>query len=107
LSRSDDLFELARVMRDIDLVISVDSMPAHLAGALGVPVWNLLQKDADWRWMSGRDTSPWYPTMRLFRQERQHEWEPVISRIQAELETLSIGGNSMKVRWDKPAWTRG
>jgi hypothetical protein len=95
LSGPDDVFEVARIMCDLDLLISVDSMPAHLAGALGVPVWNLLQKDADWRWMRGRDTSPWYPTMRLFRQERQHEWEPVISRIQAELETLNIKAISL------------
>ena len=56
-------------------MISVDSMPAHLAGALGVPVWNLLQAKADWRWMNDREDSPWYPTMRLFRQEQEGDWE--------------------------------
>jgi ADP-heptose:LPS heptosyltransferase len=82
---SDDVFEAARAVRALDLLISVDSMPAHLAGALGVPVWNLLQKDADWRWMNARLDSPWYPTMRLLRQERQGEWEAVIGRVSAEL----------------------
>ena len=78
-------------MRALDLVISVDSMPAHLAGALGVPIWTLLQHDADWRWMEGRADSPWYPTMRLFRQECPGEWDPVIARVAAALERLTDG----------------
>ncbi|HEX2079968.1 MAG TPA: glycosyltransferase family 9 protein [Longimicrobium sp.] len=85
LSGSDDPLEAARVMRALDLVVSVDSMPAHLAGALGVPVWTLLHADPDWRWMLGRDDSPWYPTMRLFRQARAGEWEPVLARVAEEL----------------------
>ncbi len=85
LSGSDDPLQAARVMRALDLVISIDSMPAHLAGALGVPVWTLLHADPDWRWMQDRDDSPWYPTMRLFRQERAGEWEPVIARVAEEL----------------------
>lgn len=88
-SGSDDPVQAARTMRALDLVVTVDSMPAHLAGALGVPVWTLLQKDADWRWMEGRDDLPWYPTMRLFRQPRQGEWEPVIARVAAELARLA------------------
>jgi ADP-heptose:LPS heptosyltransferase len=72
-------------MAALDLVISVDSMPAHLAGALGRPVWTLLHRDADWRWMEGRDDSPWYPTMRLFRQHRAGDWEPAIERVAREL----------------------
>ena len=84
-SGADDPMEAARVMRALDLVISIDSMPAHLAGALGVPVWTLLHADPDWRWMHGRDDSPWYPTMRLFRQPRAGEWEPVIARAVEEL----------------------
>jgi hypothetical protein len=86
-----NLFEEARFMRALDLVISVDTMPAHLAGALGVPVWTLLPADADWRWMEGRNDSPWYPTMRLFRQMQQGVWEPVITRVAAALERLSTG----------------
>jgi hypothetical protein len=91
LSGSDDPTEAAGVMRALDLVISIDSMPAHLAGALGVPVWTLLQKEADWRWMEGRDDSPWYPTMRLFRQQTAGKWEPVIARVAAELRRLGGG----------------
>jgi len=85
LSGSDDVIEAAHIIRALDLVISVDTMPAHLAGALGVPVWTLLDTAADWRWMAGREDSPWYPTMRLFRQECPGAWEPVIARVVAEL----------------------
>lgn len=81
----------ARIMRALDLVITVDTMTAHLAGALGVPVWTLLSAEPDWRWMERRDDSPWYPTMRLFRQERRNEWGPVIARVAAELAALSAG----------------
>ena len=64
----------AALLRDLDLLISVDTMPAHLAGALGVPVWLMLHADPDWRWLESRSDSPWYPTMRLFRQRRPGEW---------------------------------
>lgn len=77
--------EHARIIKGLDLMISVDSMPAHLAGALGVPVWNLLQAKADWRWMNDREDSPWYPTMQLFRQEKEGDWEEVIKRVAYEL----------------------
>jgi len=83
------LSDFARVVSGLDVLISVDSMPAHLAGALGVPVWNLLHAQADWRWMEERTDSPWYPSMRLFRQEHPGEWQPVINRVAAELEQLS------------------
>lgn len=83
------LFEYARIIRGLDLLISVDSMPAHLAGAVGVPVWTLLHAKADWRWMEKREDSPWYPTMRLFRQERPDEWIPVIECVTAELEKFA------------------
>jgi ADP-heptose:LPS heptosyltransferase len=79
----------AALMRALDLLISVDTMPAHLAGALGVPVWLLLHGDADWRWMKDRDDSPWYPTMRLFRQHHQGNWQPVLERVAAALRALS------------------
>jgi hypothetical protein len=84
-SGSDDVTQCARVMRGLDLVVTVDSMPAHLAGALGVPAWTLLHADADWRWMDDRDDSPWYPTMRLFRQQTPGDWRTVIDRVAAEL----------------------
>lgn len=82
---------LARCMRALDLVITIDSMPAHLAGALGVPVWTLLPSDADWRWMKERDDIPWYPTMRLFRQRHAGEWEPVLEQVRSAL-AAQFGG---------------
>jgi ADP-heptose:LPS heptosyltransferase len=86
---SDDLLDVARAMRAMDLMISVDTMAAHLAGALGIRTWTLLQHDPDWRWMEGIDHSPWYPTMRLFRQAQSGEWRPVIDRVRAALAHFS------------------
>lgn len=83
------LHEYARIVAAMDLVITVDSMPAHLAGALNRPVWNLLHAEADWRWMDDREDSPWYPTMCLFRQEHAADWQGVISRVARELECLA------------------
>jgi ADP-heptose:LPS heptosyltransferase len=77
--------EAAGLVCELDLIVTVDTMMAHLAGALARPVWVLLDTGADWRWMRGRDDSPWYPTMRLFRQERPGSWEPVIERLVAAL----------------------
>jgi hypothetical protein len=82
-----DLHDEARLLAALDLMISVDTMTAHLAGALGVPIWTLLQRDADWRWMKQRDDSPWYPTMQLFRQQHQGDWTPVIENVVAALKT--------------------
>jgi len=89
ISGSDDPFITARIIKSLDLLISVDSMPAHLAGALGVPVWTLLQANADWRWMRDRTYSPWYPTMRLFRQNRTNDWRRVIDEVIAELTRIA------------------
>jgi hypothetical protein len=83
----------ARVMRALDLVVSIDSMPAHLAGALAVPTWTLLQKNADWRWMSDRSDSPWYPTMRLFRQQQAGDWQPVVAEVKRELRRVLSSPN--------------
>jgi ADP-heptose:LPS heptosyltransferase len=83
------LHQYARMVAGLDLLITVDSMPAHLAGALGKPVWNLLHAEADWRWMDGRQDSPWYPTMRLFRQQCPGDWEGVICRVAGELQRLA------------------
>ena len=85
----DSVVEAASRMAALDLLITVDSMPAHLAGALGVPVWTLLMKDADWRWMQDRDDSPWYPTMRLFRQSSPGAWGELIARV-ADALRLSV-----------------
>jgi hypothetical protein len=75
----------ARVMRALDLVISVDTMTAHLAGALGQKTWTLLPFDPDWRWMLDRNDSPWYPTMRLFRQPAAGQWDAVIDEVGSAL----------------------
>lgn len=88
-SGSDDLLTAARTIAALDLIISIDSMPAHLAGALGVPTWTLLQSPADWRWMDGRSNSPWYPTMRLFRQRRAGAWAEVVGEVVQALERFA------------------
>ena len=88
-SGSDDVYEAARTIAGLDLMITIDSMPAHLTGALGVPTWILLHSDCDWRWMQKRTDSPWYPTMRLFRQKNADDWLPVIGRVKQELERLA------------------
>jgi hypothetical protein len=75
------LEQYARWIKSMDLVVTVDSMPAHLAGAMGVPVYLLLRRNVDWRWMRDRKESPWYPMMRLFRQEVEGEWEKVIEKV--------------------------
>ena len=84
----EDFADTAALVSQLDLVIAVDTAVAHLAGALGKPVWVLLPFAPDWRWMLGREDSPWYPTMRLFRQQRAMEWEPVIARVRKELQTF-------------------
>jgi hypothetical protein len=77
----DDFADTAAVLMNLDLVVTVDTALAHLAGALGVPVWVALPSAADWRWLRGREDTPWYPTMRLFRQAARGEWEPVFTRL--------------------------
>lgn len=86
-----DLYNYARVIKGLDLMITIDSMPAHLAGALNVPVWTLLKANADWRWMENRTDSPWYPTMRLFRQHSEGDWAPLVAEVAAELTKLGSG----------------
>jgi hypothetical protein len=78
--------DTAATIHEMDLIISVDTMVAHLAGALGKPSWLLLPYCADWRWMIAREDSPWYPTMRIFRQIDPGDWEPVIASVTASLE---------------------
>lgn len=81
-----DFDDTAALMEALDLIICVDTSVAHLAGALGRPVWILLPHAPDWRWMIDREDSPWYPTARLFRESRQGDWPAVISRVRASLE---------------------
>jgi len=83
-----DFHETAALTANLDLVIGCDSAPAHLAGALGVPIWLALPAAPDWRWLLEREDSPWYPTMRLFRQQRLGDWVPVFARAAAELRSL-------------------
>ncbi|WP_029008953.1 tetratricopeptide repeat protein [Azospirillum halopraeferens] len=84
-----DFAETAAVMAGLDLVITSCTAPAHLAGALGVPVWVVLPLAPDWRWMLGRDDSPWYPTARLFRQDRVGDWQGVARRVAEALRALA------------------
>jgi hypothetical protein len=80
--------DTAAVMKNLDLVITADTAAAHLAGALGVPVWVALGTRADWRWVLEREDTPWYPTMRLFRQTHPGDWTEVFARIAAGLNEL-------------------
>ncbi len=83
--RLDDFLVTAAVLSNLDLVITADTAVAHLAGALGVPVWVALPVAPDWRWLLAREDSPWYPTMRLFRQASWGDWEGVFRRMADEL----------------------
>ncbi len=83
-----DFMDTAALMCELDLVISVDSAVAHLAGALGKPVWLLNRYGSEWRWGLEGEQSPWYPSMRIFRQLDANSWEPVIARLADELTRL-------------------
>ena len=80
-----DQADLAALMANLDLVITIDAVQAHLAAAIGKEVWLMLPFEASWRWMQGRDDSPWYPHMKLFRQTRPGDWDGVIRRVAAAL----------------------
>jgi hypothetical protein len=90
-----DFGETAAVMQNLDLVITVDTAVGHLAGALGRPVWILIPKAADWRWLLDRSDSPWYPTARLFRQSRPGAWDDVILQIRDRLAEELAGGGAL------------
>jgi tetratricopeptide (TPR) repeat protein len=83
--RLRDFADTAAVLRGLDLVITVDTAVAHLAGALARPVWTLLPYSPDWRWLYKREDAPWYPTMRLFRQATPGDWDEVVDRVRAAL----------------------
>ena len=85
-SQGQCLADTAAIIDQLDLVISVDTAVAHLAGAMGKPVWIMLPFSADFRWMDERTDSPWYPSAKLFRQGRPDDWPGVVHRIAAELE---------------------
>ena len=84
-----DFEDTAAILSIADLLISVDSSPVHLAGALGRPVWVMLPFVPDWRWLLNRDDTPWYPTMRLFRQNRPGDWAEVVNRMATALRAIS------------------
>jgi tetratricopeptide (TPR) repeat protein len=86
---SGPFMDTAAIMTQLDLVITSDTSSGHLAGALGVPVWTALAAHADWRWMFDREDTPWYPTMRLFRQTKPGQWADVFERMTAEAERLA------------------
>jgi len=102
---SDPFAETAAVMKNLDLIVTIDTAAAHLAGALGVPVWVALPFANDWRWLLGREDSPWYPTMRLFRQRQRGNWQEVFERIAEELTkkyTCKSPGAPANVATDRP-----
>lgn len=86
--------EAATLIMNLDLVIACDTSIAHLAGALGKPVWIVLPFDPDWRWLINREDSPWYPTARLFRQTKAGDWSEVFERLEKQLKAVLMGENS-------------
>jgi len=89
-----DFADTAALIDNLDLVVSVDTAVVHLAGALGKPVWLLNRFDTCWRWLQDRDDSPWYPSLRQFRQPTTGDWPSVISRVQGALQRLVEGDRS-------------
>jgi tetratricopeptide (TPR) repeat protein len=89
--RLGDFSDTAAAVTALDLVIAVDTSVAHLAGALGRPVWTLLPYALDWRWLRDREDTPWYPSMRLFRQRAPLAWDDVVARMSAELARVASG----------------
>ena len=83
-----DFSDTAALLDQMDLVITIDTSVAHLAGAMGKPVWILLRYNSDWRWLLDRDDSPWYPSARLFRQQQIGDWAGVIDRVGSELRSV-------------------
>jgi tetratricopeptide (TPR) repeat protein len=94
-SYQHDFSDAAAIIEHLDLVITVDTAIAHLAGALGRPVWTLVCTPPDWRWMLDREDTPWYPTMRLFRQELPYHWGPVFDEVCHELTELAAQHRNM------------
>jgi tetratricopeptide (TPR) repeat protein len=86
-----DFADTASFVENLDLIISVDTAVAHLAGALGKPVWTLLPFSPEWRWLLDREDSPWYPTMRLFRQSSHGDWRSVIDRVTCKIRDTFSG----------------
>jgi hypothetical protein len=85
----NDFTDTAALLDSLDLLISVDTSTAHLAGALGKPVWILNRYDSCWRWLRGREDSPWYPTVKIYHQQKVADWTEVIERVKVDLAKLA------------------
>jgi hypothetical protein len=88
-SQLNDFSDTAALVDNLDLVVTVDTSTAHLAGALGKPVWILNRFDTCWRWLLNRTDSPWYPTEKLYRQEKAGHWDDVVQRVKTDLDVFS------------------
>jgi len=99
-----DFADSAALLESVDLLITVDTAPAHLAGGMKKPVWVMLPFNPDWRWLLGREDSPWYPSMRLFRQPKPRDWGSVVQKLSADLERL-VGGDRKVL--EPVRWARG
>src|SRR5262249_48590630 len=95
-SEMHDFADCAALISELDLIVSVDTAPAHVAGALGKPVWILLPFAPDRRWLLEREDSPWYPSARLFRQQEAGDWAEVLERVVAALRALIDAGPSKR-----------
>jgi len=84
----EDMLDTAAIIENLDLVLSVDTSVAHLAGALGKPVWILSRYDACWRWLQNKPANPWYPTARVFGQPESGDWDAVVEEVKAALGDL-------------------
>ena len=87
-SKLTDFAETAALLPQLDLIVAVDTAVIHLAGALGVPTFVLIPYTPDWRWLRSRDDTPWYPSLRLFRQPKPREWDSVFDRVRAAVQAL-------------------
>ena len=91
----DDFADTAALIEQMDLVISVDTSVAHLAGALGKQVWILNRYDGCWRWLLDREDTPWYRTARIYRQKASGDWDPVLKRVEADLSSALAARHAM------------
>lgn len=89
IEKCDNFMDTAALIDNLDLVVTIDSAVAHLAGAVGIPVWLLNRYESEWRWMLNRSDSVWYPSMRIFNQKTSRDWKPVVSEVAKELERLT------------------
>jgi hypothetical protein len=104
-SQDRDLAETAALVATLDLVVTTDTSIAHLAGAIGKPVWILLPHLGDWRWMQKIETTPWYPTARLFRQREPGDWAGVVERVITQLEAFPRSPRPWQIPLHRPLAT--